>query len=248
SGVVGLMMAAKPALAGSQIESLLYSSALDLGDAGRDRKYGFGRVNAAAAVKAVLGTQTADTQAPTATITSLQAGSTVSGLVAVNVSASDNVGVSRVELRANGSVVASDSAAPYAFSWDSSKLPNGTASLSAYAYDAAGNVGSSAALAVNVANNTLADTTPPAVTIGNPANGSKVSGTVGITVQAADNTGSAALAQSLYIDGQLVASSTGATLSYKWNTRRASAGLHTIKATARDAAGNTGSLAIQVSK
>jgi len=143
SGVIGLMMSAQPSLSNSKIESLLYSTSTDLGAAGRDSYYGYGRVNAAAAVSAALGSNIADTVAPSVSIGSPSAGATVSGLVSVSVNASDNVGVSRVELRVNGSALATDTSAPYAFSWDASKLANGSYTLSASAFDAAGNRSSS---------------------------------------------------------------------------------------------------------
>ncbi|WP_249937193.1 S8 family serine peptidase [Roseateles sp. DAIF2] len=246
SGVLGLMMAAKPALSGSQIESLLYSTAQDLGDVGRDKKFGYGRVNAAAAVTAVLTAAAPDTQAPSVGIAAPLGLSNVNGLVAVDVTASDNVGVSRVELRANGQLVATDTTAPYAFSWDSSKVANGNANLVAYAYDAAGNAGSSAAVTVNVANIVVADTTAPVVSILNPVNGSTVSGTLSISVSASDNAGAAGLVQTLAIDGKTVATGSGASLAYNWNTRKAALGTHTVTATARDAAGNSRSVSVQV--
>ena len=72
--------------------------------------------------------------------------------MAVNVNAADNVGVQRVELKVNGSVVATDTGAPYQFSWDSNGVSNGVANLVAVAYDAAGNAGASASLGLSVAN------------------------------------------------------------------------------------------------
>ena len=44
AGVAALMMAAAPSLDGAQIEQALFSSAVDLGTAGRDPNYGYGRV------------------------------------------------------------------------------------------------------------------------------------------------------------------------------------------------------------
>ena len=248
AGVIALMMAANPSLSSSQVESLLYSTALDLGSAGRDIYYGYGRVNAAAAVSAAAAAVAVDTQAPSVAIASPLGGASVSGLVAVGVTASDNVGVSKVELRVNGSTVASDLVAPYQFSWDSATVVNGTASLVAVAFDAAGNTKSSTAVALNVANNVVADTTPPAVAISNPGNGSKVSGTVSVGVNASDNAGAAGIKQSLYLDGKMVASGTGTSLSYSWNTRKASAGSHTLTAVAVDASGNQASASVSVSK
>lgn len=246
AGVVALMMAANPALAPAQVESLLYSTAVDLGAAGRDIYFGHGRVNAAAAVAAAAAATVADTSAPSVSITSPAGGSTVSGTALVDVAASDNVGVTRVELRVNGATVATDSTAPYQFGWDTTKVANGSASVVAYAFDAAGNSKASTTVSLNVANGVAADTTPPVVSIANPPNGSTVNGTVQVTISATDNSGASALRQSLYIDGTLVATATGGSLSYNWNTRKLKAGAHTVKATAQDAAGNSSSSSVSV--
>jgi thermitase len=248
AGVAALMMAAKPSLTAAQVESLLYSTTVDLGTAGRDIYFGHGRVDATAAVAAAFTATAADTSAPTASIASPAGGTTVSGTALVDVNASDNVGVSRVELRVNGVTVATDVAAPYQFGWDSTKLANGTASLVAHAFDAAGNSKASASVAVNVANGVAVDTTPPVVTILNPKASSLVSGMVQISVGASDNQGAAAVRQSLYVNGALVSTATGASLTYGWNTRKLKAGSYTIRATATDAAGNTGSSSVTVTR
>lgn len=248
AGVVALMMAANPALPSSQVESLLYSTAVDLGAAGRDAYYGHGRVDASAAVAAAKTAVASDTQAPFASITAPLASTTVTGLVPVNADASDNVGVIRVELRVNGALVSTDTGSPYQFSWDSSQLANGMASLVATAFDAAGNSKASTTVSVNVANNVVPDTSPPSVAISNPASGAKVSGTVSVKTTASDNAGAAGIKQSLYLNGKLVASATGASLSYNWNTRKSSNGSHTLQAVAKDAAGNTTSTSVSVTK
>lgn len=70
AGIVALMMSAKAALPNTEIESLLYSTAVDLGAAGRDPYYGYGHVDAARAMQAALAaTSNADMQAPEASIT-----------------------------------------------------------------------------------------------------------------------------------------------------------------------------------
>lgn len=153
AGVAALMMSASPSADNLTIESLLYATSTDRGAAGRDSYFGYGRVNAAAAVQAAVARVVkADTQAPTAAITSLGAGATVSGLVAVDLSATDNVGVVRADLKVNGTVVATDTSAPFGFSWDSAGVANGMATLTVVVYDAAGNAGVSPSVAVNVAN------------------------------------------------------------------------------------------------
>jgi subtilisin family serine protease len=249
AGVAAVMMAAGPALSGAQIESLMYSSAVDLGAAGRDPLFGYGRVDAGAAVLAAANTVVVvDTQAPSALINAPLGGSSVSGQVAVDASATDNVGVVRVELQVNGTTVAADTAAPYSFSWDSTGVANGMANLVAVAFDAAGNRSASPAVAVNVANvipPVVADTTPPVVSINNPVAGA-VSGNVAVNVSASDNSGAAGISQFLYIDGKLSAKGSGGTLSYNWNSRKATTGTHTIKAVSNDAAGNSATASVTV--
>lgn len=249
AGVAALVMAARPSLSSSEVEAVLTSTAVDLGSAGRDPYFGHGRVDAAAAVRAALSAgPTTDTQAPQAAIMSPGASATVSGLVPVDVGASDNVGVTRVELRVNGALIASDTAAPYAFNWDTSRIANGAATLEARAYDAAGNTAASTSVGVNVANAgpTIADTQAPVVTIGNPKAGSRVKGNVTISASATDNAGTSGITQALYINGTLAARASGGALSYSWAARKAAVGAHQIQVVARDAAGNTSSVAVTV--
>jgi subtilisin family serine protease len=251
AGTVALMMASKPSLTNTQVESLLYSTAVDLGTPGRDKQFGYGRIDAGAAVRAAAGsTSTADTTAPSVAIQSPGSGASVSGTVAVNVGASDNIGVTKVELRVNGALVATDTASPFGFAWDSSKVANGPSSLVAVAYDAAGNAASSAAVAVNVANNTtvVVDTTPPVVTILNPTGGTLIGTSLTVSASASDNAGAAGITQSLYIDGALKATASGGSLTYKWNIRRLAPGLHTLRIDARDASGNTSTTSVQVTR
>jgi hypothetical protein len=249
AGVAAVMMAANPALGAAQIEVLMYSTSVDLGAAGRDPLFGFGRVNAAAGVQAAASTVVSvDTQAPSVAISAPLGSSSVSGIVAVDAGASDNVGVARVELQVNGTTVATDTAAPFGFSWDSTGVTNGMANLVAVAYDAAGNRGQSTTVAVNVANavvSAVADKTAPVVQFNNPVAGA-VAGNVSVNVSASDNSGPAGISQLLYIDGKLSAKGSGGTLSYNWNTRKVAAGSHSIQAVSTDSAGNSATASINV--
>ncbi len=251
AGVVALMMAANPAIGPADIEKLLFSTALDLGSAGFDTYYGRGRINAQAAVQAAASARASDTAAPAVSIANPVAGSTVSGLIAVDVAASDNVGVSRVELLVNGKLVASDTSAPFGFSWGTTTVADGSATLTAYAYDAAGN-SASRAVKVTVANATAAAPSPtpsadslaPVASISNPGQGASVSGNVSVLASATDNVGVTRL--QLYINNKLVSNANGSSLNYRWNTSKIAKGAHTIVLDAFDAAGNKGSQAIQV--
>lgn len=97
----------------------------------------------------VINSTSADTQAPVTSITSPANGSRItSKSIKVNVAANDNVRVARVELYINGRLHGTSTTVPASFSWSTSKLPSGAHTLQSYAYDAAGNMGSSALITV----------------------------------------------------------------------------------------------------
>ena len=99
------------------------------------------------------GTATSDTAPPSVSITAPASGATVSGVLDVGASASDNVGVSGVQFRLDGQSLGSeDTTAPYTVSWDSRTASPGTHTLTAGARDAAGNVQTSAPVSVTVDN------------------------------------------------------------------------------------------------
>ncbi len=102
-----------------------------------------------------------DTTPPTVSITAPLNGATVSGTVAINATASDNVGVTKVEFNVDGVLKSTDTTSPYSFSWDSTSVSNGTHSLTAKAYDAA-------------TNSTVSS--PVSVTVNNVATGTDISG------------------------------------------------------------------------
>jgi bacterial leucyl aminopeptidase len=93
-----------------------------------------------------------DTTPPTVAITAPSAGSTVTGTTTISANASDNVGVARVDFLVDGTVRGSDTTSPYSYAWDTTTTGNGSRTLVARAYDAAGNVGTSASVAVTVSN------------------------------------------------------------------------------------------------
>jgi beta-lactamase superfamily II metal-dependent hydrolase len=93
-----------------------------------------------------------DTTLPTTSITAPAAGATVSGTVAVNASASDNVGVTKVEFYLDGALKSTDTTSPYSWSWDTTTATNASHTLTSKAYDAALNVGTSTSVSVTVSN------------------------------------------------------------------------------------------------
>lgn len=69
-------------------------------------------------------------------------------------SASDNVGVTRVEFLLDGALQSTDNASPFAWSWNTAAASNGAHVLVAKAYDAANNIGTSVNVSVTVSNST----------------------------------------------------------------------------------------------
>lgn len=248
AGVVALIMAANPYLTPDEIEAVLEQSADDP-IAGTDwhKYFGYGRVNAATAVQLAMQMSAVDTQTPNVGIFSPQNNATVSGNVLIEVDAADDTGVSGVDLYANGQFVGRDLTGPYQFSWDSTLATDGNVAFTAYAQDAAGNEGASSTLNVTVDNQpNVMDTTPPTVSIFDPADGSSVSRTVNIGVTSNDDTGVKRL--SVFVDGSLLCTTTDTnSLSCAWNTRKEVSGNHTIVAIAEDPSGNSAQASVTVS-
>jgi thermitase len=250
AGVAALVMGANGSLKSADVEKVLFETADDLGAPGWDPYYGWGRVNAERAVARAASLRSTDTQAPVVNIKSPSHGDTVSGVVNVDVSATDNVGVSRVDLYVNGSLVGRELTAPYEFAWDASLEQEGTSRLRAEAFDAAGNRGTDS-IDVTVRRDEAdddegdaADTEPPVVRILSPADGSTVSGTTRLEASATDNVG--VVRMEIAVNGRTMCASDRGEVSCNWNTRRESNGDYTISATARDAAGNTGRATVTV--
>jgi hypothetical protein len=111
-----------------------------------------------------------DLTSPTASITSPANNSSFDPNVSVtvNVNASDNVGVSSISLSVDGTVIGSASGSTGSFSWNTGSV-SGPHTLTAKAYDAAGNQGSTS---ISVTVNTIVlppSTLPSSASIAMPA-------------------------------------------------------------------------------
>lgn len=184
----------------------------------------------------------ADTSAPAVSISEPADGATVSGTVAIAATASDDVGVSQVVFYVDGSQIGSDETAPYEISWDTTASTDGEHVLTATAFDAAGNTGNAAAVAVTVNNAPPpADTTAPTVSISTPAGGATVSGTITISAAASDDVGVTEVR--FFAGGTLIGADTTAPYDISWDTTTTPNGSVDLTAIATDAAGNTGNAA-----
>jgi subtilisin family serine protease/PKD repeat protein len=147
AGAAALYLGTNPTASPEQVTSVL----TNLASPGKVTSPGTGSPNLLLYM-ATIGNGSGDNTAPTAALTAPASGATVLGTVTVTADASDNVGVTRVSFFANGAVIGTDTTAPYSVTWDTTQGGNGAISLVAKAYDAGGNVGSSAAVLVNVNN------------------------------------------------------------------------------------------------
>jgi len=182
-----------------------------------------------------------DIIAPLVSIISPASGVQISGIINITVNASDNIGVKSVSLSVDGGIAVSTSTtSPFTNQWNSGTVANGTHTLTVTASDGTGNKATNS-IQVSVNNVTVGDIISPAVNYISPSDQSAVTGTVNVSINATDNVGVSSV--SISIDDVVVSTST----SYSWNTSNAAAGFHTIKAVAKDAAGNQGSGLITVS-
>lgn len=254
AGAIGLMMSLNPALTPAQIDTILKVSADDLGPAGWDSGYGWGRLNIGRAIGIVEGMMmgSADTTRPALGFAQPQVGGTQNGLIGisrgerVSVNALDDRAVASVSLFADGAPVGtltaatSATSAPYNFSCDTSSYADGSQhTLTAVATDAAGN---STSISMAVTASGTFDATVPTVAFTQPvissgtASVGKSSNEI-IEVSAQDN--KAVTSVSVYADGYPMGTLTTAPYRFSWNTSALVTGSqHLLQALASDAAGN----------
>ncbi len=237
AATAALMLSANNDLTPVDVSQILMSTAADLGTTGFDDFYGAGRVDAAKAVEAAKMMISVDNQAPTITIKS-PTGGEVAGTILVDINYSDNVGVVRTELFVNDQKIITDNLPPFAFAWDSTAHPDGDYTLTAYAFDAAGNQASSPNVLVSINNDTTTtDTEAPVIAFKSPT-GSEVSGTTPVSVNYSDNID--VVRVELYVNGQQDMTSNQAPFTLLWDTTLLTDGIHTLTAHAFDEAGNEG--------
>src|SRR5207244_11207919 len=112
-------------------------------------------------------------------------GATVAATVTMTASPTVHVGVVRVQFMLEGANLGAEvMTAPYTTSWNTALASAGAHILTAVARDAAGNTATTAAVSV-----TVADTTPPMVSITAPLSGTTLTGLVSVSATTTDNLG-----------------------------------------------------------
>lgn len=169
-------------------------------------------------------TVTVDRTAPTVSLSSIP--STVSGFVGLHATASDGNGIARVEFLVNGTVVATDTTNPYEASWDSAPQVGTVPSVTARAYDAAGNQTTSAARRPSVVANR--STVRPTVTLQTPPGGTTVRGAVDLIADVSSTTNIAYV--EFLVDGTSIGIDWSASFHEWWDTSLASGPTATVVA------------------
>ena len=114
------------------VREAIEQTAYDLGSNGWDMYYGYGLVNVVSALEYSSGGGDSD---PTCEITAPSNGATVTGIVGIEVTATDDFGVDKVEFYVDSSLIGTDYSTPYTWSWDSTTVPDGSHTIIATAYD-----------------------------------------------------------------------------------------------------------------
>jgi len=232
AGVAALVIA-KGVTGPDNVRAALETTAEEKGTASWDEIYGWGLVDAAAALTYVPPVPPPTDNPPTVNIANPLDGATVSGLVSIEASATDDVGVAQVGFYAGATLIGTDTTSPYSVSWDSTIVADGTYTLTTTAIDTASQTASDS-ITVNVDNYN----NPPVANAGPDQ-----------TVSDADGTGS----ETVILDGSTSYDSDGTISSYEWTegatllgttaqiTYDFTVGTHTVTLTVTDNDGATGS-------
>lgn len=186
-----------------------------------------------------------DTAAPSIVISAPSSGASLSGTAVVSGTASDAVGVAKVEIRVDdGAWQPASGTTSWSRSLDTRTLSDGSHSIAVRASDAAGNAATNT-VAVSVTNAPPPDTTAPDVSIASPGQGTTVGGTITATGNASDAVGVSKIEVRVDSGSWQLASGTSF-WSHSIDTTSLSDGSHTVTTRATDAAGNASSATVGV--
>ncbi len=167
-----------------------------------------------------------------AAITSPANNSTITGTTLLTATGTDETGIAKIEFYMGTSLLGTASSSPYTYPLNTSLYPAGTYSLTAKAYDAAGNSKTSSIVTVTIP--PPPDTTAPSVTITSPVNGSTVNGSITMSATATDASGISKVEVS--VGSTLVKTLTTSPYTFTYDTKSVADGNYTITFKAYDAA------------
>jgi fibronectin type 3 domain-containing protein len=171
----------------------------------------------------------ADFTPPSVSIANVADGGSVTLPATIAVSASDNVGVAKVELYQGGHLYATSTTAPYTFPWVEGQ--SGPYTLYAVAYDTSGIVSASQTITVNA---TQSDTTAPSQPLDVRSIQNTQTSVSAVWAASSDNVG--VVSYQLFQNGQPVATTQGTSFTYTGLTCGVK---YAMSVAAVDAAGNS---------
>ncbi len=137
AGVVALILDADPSLSPAQVRDVLHNTATDLGSSGWDKYFGYGLVNAKAAVDSLGGGGTPDTEPP-AKVTGLSTNAVSSTEIDLTWNANTESDLNHYNVYRDGVKIAQTTSTSYA---DTGLQPSTTYTYEVSAVDNAGNEG-----------------------------------------------------------------------------------------------------------
>lgn len=256
-GLASLLWAVDPSLSVDEVRETIQSTAVDLGTAGRDDTFGYGRINMAAALRKVAVSR--DQTPPYLRVSAPLSGAIVHQVVAIEGSATDeHFGSYEIQYASakspdNWLTVEPAGTSPVTQGilglWDTAQLDDGLYLLRLKASDGFGNLQATQPLLLTI------DNTPPVIEIAAPADGASTGDTVVIKGSVVEQNGSR-----LYIEYGL-GSDPGFFVSLPGSERRPPwsdtlgtvdlsgqpEGAYTLRVVVEDKAGNSASRTVWVS-
>jgi hypothetical protein len=179
---------------------------------------------------------------PTLSISAPASGATVTGTVSCAASASDSNGVQNVAFSLDGAPLSTDSTSPYACSFDSTKLANGTHKLTAVATDS---LGATTTQEVSfTVSNTTATNPGPTLAFTSPANGATLKDQAACATSASDSNGVAQV--QYFLNDKLFRTEKVAPYTCEFWTKNYADGAYVLKAVATDTKGATSTAQLNV--
>lgn len=183
-----------------------------------------------------------DTAPPAVALTTPAAGSVISQPISLEASASDASGIAQVQFHIDNVLVATRTAAPYSYAWNTDAAAEGAHTIRVVATDAAGRSSEQSAPVTVTRAPVAPDTTGPQISKvslgGTPlADGAILTRNDQLGLSAADRSGIARI--ELLLDGAVVATATGSgSFSVPVNLDGVANGAHTLGLRATDSLGN----------
>ncbi|NJK42872.1 MAG: hypothetical protein HC933_00210 [Pleurocapsa sp. SU_196_0] len=183
-----------------------------------------------------------DTTNPTVSLSSSANPVVNTSAITLSATASDDVGVARVEFYKNSVLVSTDSSAPYELAQSFMAADSGAYSYTAKAFDATGNNTTSSALDLSI---TVPDTTAPTISLSSSSNPVTSNAPVTLSATVSDDIG--VVRVKFFENGVEKLEDTSAPFTAPAQYNAVNSGSKTWTATAFDAAGNTTTATLELS-